>query len=119
MNGCTTASDSSVTVGSIQVVGWIDDRDAGEHVRHIDPITERRRRGRELHARIDALCFSGIVGDVHRDEMPGRHEIAHGICQIQLALRVDRLKPVERGPEQLGLEDVDRGVRLADRELLG
>ena len=51
--------------------------------------------------------------------MPGADEVAHGVGQVELALRVDGLQPVERGPEQLGPEDVDRGVRLADRELLG
>ena len=112
-------SASSVTVGSIQVVEGIDDRDPGKHVRDVDPIAERGGRGGELDARVDAFRLTGVIRDVNCNAVPGADEIAHGVGQVQLALCIDGLQPVERGPEQIRPEDVDRGVRLADRELLG
>ena len=50
--------------------------------------------------------------------LPAGDDVADGVGQVELALRVVRLQPVERRPERLGAEDVDGGVRLADRELL-
>ena len=112
-------SAASVTVGSIQVRLRIDDRDAGEHVLHVDPVAEGRSGRGELDAGVHALRLVGIGRDVHGDAVPGLDEVAHGVGQVQLTLGVDGLQPVERRPEQIGPEDVDRGVRLADRELLG
>ena len=97
----------------------IDDRDAGEHVRVVDPVAQHGGRGGELDARVDALGLVGIGSDVDDDAVAGADEIAHGVRQVQLALGVGGLETAERRPEQIGLEDVDRGVRLADRELLG
>ena len=53
------------------------------------------------------------------DALAARDEIADGVGQVELALDVVRLEPVERGPEQIGAEDVDRRVALLDRQLLG
>ena len=46
------------------------------------------------------------------------HDTAHGIGEVELALRVGRRELVERRPERLRAEHVDGRVRLADRELL-
>ncbi len=46
-------------------------------------------------------------------------EVANRIGQVELALSVVGLEPVEGGPEQVGLEDVDRGVALRQLELIG
>ena len=96
----------------------VDDRDTGEHVRGVDPVAERGGGGGELDARVDALRLVGVGRDVDDDAVAGIDEVAHGVGQVQLALCVDGLQPVERRPEQIGPEDVDRRVRLADRELL-
>ena len=50
---------------------------------------------------------------------PCADEVAHGVGQVQLPLDVRRLETVERRPEEITAEDVDRRVRLFDRELLG
>ncbi len=47
------------------------------------------------------------------DEQPDR------VGHVQLALRVVALEPLERRPELLRREDVDPGVELAERTLLG
>ncbi len=54
---------------------------------------------------------------MHGDRVASGDEVADGIRQVELTLRIDRLQPVERGPEKRALEDVDRGVRLGNREL--
>ena len=46
-------------------------------------------------------------------------EEAERVGDIELALGVVRLEPVEHRPELLGAEDVDAGVDLAQLELLG
>ena len=51
--------------------------------------------------------------------LAARDEVADGVGQVELALGVVRLEPVERRPEQVAAEDVDRGIALAERELLG
>jgi len=55
---------------------------------------------------------------VHRDGLAASDQVAHGVGQVELALGVLRLEPLERRPELRRLEDVDRGVDLADRQLL-
>ena len=49
---------------------------------------------------------------------PGDQDLDH-VRQIQLALHVLRLQLLDRRPERVGPEDVDRRVDLADRQLLG
>ena len=93
-------------------------RDAGEHVRDVDPVAQRRGGGGELDACVDALGLAGIVRDVDGDPVAVLHEVAHGVGQVQLSLGVGRLEAVERRPEEIASEDVDRRVRLSDRELL-
>ena len=53
------------------------------------------------------------------DALAAVDEVADGVGQVELALGVVRLEPLERRPEQVGAEDVDRGVALLERELLG
>ena len=72
-------------------------------------------RGRsELDARVDALGLTCVRRNVDGNRVPGCNEVADGVGQVQLTLRIDRLQPVERRPEELGAEDVDRRVRLVD-----
>ena len=88
-------------------------------MRAVDPLAERGRCGGELDARVDALGLGRIGGDVGDDPLAARDEIAHGVGEVELALDVVRLEPVERRPEQVAAEDVDRGVALLDLQLLG
>ena len=96
----------------------IGDRDAGEHVRGVDAVAECRCCCRKFDPRVDALGLACVRCDVDGNRVPVRDEIAHRIREVELALSIDGLQPVERGPEELRPEDVDRGVRLVDRELL-
>ena len=50
---------------------------------------------------------------------PGGDENLDRVGQVELALHVLRLELLERRPERVAPEDVDRGVHLADRKLLG
>ena len=96
----------------------VDDRDAREHVRLVDAVAKRCGRIGELGARVHALGLGGIGGDVGGDTLAILNEMAHGVGQVQLALRVRRVDPVERGPDPVGGEDVDRRVDLVHGELL-
>ena len=49
---------------------------------------------------------------------PSRDDDLDRVGEVQLALHVVRLDPLERGPEHVGAEDVDRRVDLADLLLL-
>ena len=95
------------------------DRHAGVHVRKVDPVAKRSSGGGELGAGVHALGLAGVGGEMSDDALPAAHEIADGVGQVELALGVVRLEPVERRPEQVGPEDVDRRVALAQLELLG
>ena len=113
-------SGSSVTVGSIQVVRRIDDRDAGEHVGGVDPVAERGGGGGELDARVDALGLVGIRarrGRRRGGRAPTRSRTASVRYSSPWALT--GCSRSSAGQSRSRLEDVDRGVRLADRELLG
>ena len=99
--------------------GWVEDRHAGVHVREVDPVAKRCRGGGELGAGVHALGLGRVVGEMSHDALAAAHEIADGVGQVELALRVVRLEPVQGRPEQVGPEDVDRGVALAKLELLG
>src|SRR5262249_62312964 len=97
----------------------VEDGDAREHVPLVDPPTERGPRRRQLDARVHAFDDSRVRRLVDPHRVAVLDEEAHGIRQVQLTLRVPRLKPIEGGPELRGLKNVDRGVHLVDRELLG
>ena len=96
----------------------IDDRDAGEHVRLVDAVAKHGCRIGELGARVHALGLGGIGGDVSGDMLAILNEMPYSVGQVQLALCVRRVDPVERGPEPVGGEDVDRRVDLVHGELL-
>ena len=97
----------------------VDDRHAGEHVRLVDPVAELRPRPPRAPTRVFTPSVSiGISSLVHRDPLALRDEERDGVGQIELALRVVRRQTVEHRPQPLGPEDVDRGVDLADGELL-
>ncbi len=55
---------------------------------------------------------------MHGDGVTVLDEEADRVGQVELALGVLRLEAVEHGPELLAAEDVDRGVDLADLQLL-
>ena len=96
MNGCTTVSGSSVTVGSIQVV-------AGSTI--VTPASMcasliRSRRAAAAAASstrvLTPSVSAGSARDVDDDLSPALDEVAHGVGEVQLALDVRRLQPVER-----------------------
>jgi len=84
----------------------------------VDPVAEDRRRRRELGAGVDAVGLARVGGDVRRDRLPRLDEQADHVGQVELALDVVWLEPVEQQPEGVVAEDVDRAVDLADLELL-
>ena len=72
----------------------------------------------ELDARVHAVGLAVILGDVRGDLLAGGDEDLDRVGQVELALDVLRLQLLERGPELVGAEDVDRRVDLADRALV-
>ena len=105
-------------VGSIQVVCWIDDRDPGEHVLFVDAVPQGGGRGSELGARVHALGLDRIGCDVRGDTLAILDQCADRVGEVQLALLVRGVELLERGPDAIGREDVDRGVDLVDGELV-
>ena len=97
----------------------IDDRHAGEHVLLVDAIPELGRGDRQLGAGIDAERSAGVGADPRSCAAPGLDDVAHAVGEIELALGVVRLEPLQRRPEMRSVEDVDRRVELSDRALLG
>ena len=94
----------------------IVDRHAGEHVSQVDAVAQDTSGIGKLGPRIDTRprttrrrCDGDLVAV--SDEQADR------VGQVDLALGVVRLDPVERRPELLGAEHVDRGVRLLELEL--
>ncbi len=92
----------------------IDDRDAGEHVLLVDPVTQYRSCVCELCARVDTVGLSRVRGDVRGDPATVGGDDLDRVGEIELALHVVWLDPVECGPQRLGAKDVDGGVDLAD-----
>ena len=119
MYGWTTTSGSISTPASIQVDGRVDDRDAGQHVRLVDPVAEGGCGERELGARVHALGLERIACELHGAGLAVGHEQAERVGHVQLALSVVRVEALESRPQLVGAEDVDAGVDLAQRELLG
>ena len=96
----------------------IDDRDAGEHVRLVDAVAEHGGGRGELGARVDALGLGGIGGDVRGDALAVLDEEAHGVGQVQLALRVAAAR-AGRAPARAARRGRRRSrVDLVDRELV-
>ena len=135
-NGPTSTPDAILTLPRMTVNGWIVTSFSistspsihvdcgstivtpGEHVRLVDAVAQRGGGRCELGARVDSLDLARIVGDVHRNRLAVLHEEADCVGEVELALRVLRLQPLERGPELLAGEDVDRRVDLAELELV-
>ena len=81
----------------------VDDRDAGEHVRVVDPVAQSAAAAAASSTRVLTPSVStGIGRDVHRDALAGSDEVADGVGEVELALRVVRLEPVERRPQRVG-----------------
>src|SRR5207302_2261915 len=97
--------------------GGIDDRDAGEHVRLVDPVAEARGDERELGTGVDPFDLPRDGGGVHGDGVAATDEQSERVGDVELALRVVRLEPVESGPQLLVAEHVDARVRLVELEL--
>ena len=83
-------------------------------MREVDPVAKGRPGGSELGTRVHSFRLGRVGGDVRHDADSATDKVADGIGQVELALGVVRLEPVERGPEHVGPEDVDRGVALAE-----
>ena len=97
----------------------IDERDAGEHVALVDAVADHVGGSGELDAGVHALGLARVGRDVRGHGLAVLDEEAHGVGEVELALCVLRLEPLERRPEEVGANDVDRGVHLVDLELLG
>ena len=97
--------------------GGIDDRHTVEHVPQVDPVAQDGGGLGELGPGVDA-DLERLGGDVNRDGLAGGDEEPDRVGQVDLALSVLRLDAIERRPEGFPPEDVDRGVRLAQSELL-
>src|SRR5712691_6958167 len=82
--------------------GGIDDGHAGEHVRLVDPVPQRGGHRGELDTRVDPLHLPGHGRSVDCDRVAVYDEQPQGIRQIELAMRVVRLEPLEGRPESLG-----------------
>ena len=80
----------------------IDDADAGIHVRAENPVAEVRRSGGELGSRVDPVDLLGVRGGVHGRRAAALDDVPDRVGQIELALRVAGIEPVERSPELLG-----------------
>ena len=93
-----TASGSMDTSGSIQVVAGIDDGDAGFEVRGDDLVAEPRAGGSEIGPGVHAFANTGVRRTVHGDEPPVIHEVAHGVGEVELALRVVGVEPARAHP---------------------
>ena len=96
----------------------VDDRDAAQHVLLVDAVAQDRAGLCELDPRVHAFRLAVILGDVRRHLLAGGDEDLDRVGQVELALDVLRLQLLERGPELVGAEDVDRRVDLADRALV-
>ncbi len=96
----------------------VDDRDPREHVCFVDPVAECSGGRGELDARVHPFRLGRIVGFECEDALAVVDEVPHGVGEVELALRVGRIEPVERRPERLSTEDVDRRVDFVEGELL-
>ena len=94
----------------------IFDRHAGEHVSQVDAVAQDTSSIGKFGPRVDT-GLERLGGDADRDLVAVSDEQADRVGQVELALGVVRLDPVERRPELLGPEHVDRGVRLLELEL--
>ena len=93
----------------------VDDRHPGQHVFSVHTRAQEGGGVGQLGAGVHALDFVRVRRLEHRHHLPGLDQQPHRISQIELALRVDRLDPVERGPQFVSREHVDGGVDLPDR----
>ena len=117
VNGWIVESGSSSTSGSIHVV-------AGSTIVAPASMCSRLMRSRRTAAATASstrvLTPSTSVASrrrVHCHALALANEVADGVGQVELALVVVRPQAIERRPELLGGEDVDRGVHLVEREL--
>ena len=89
--------------------GGIDDRHAGEHVVAVDPVAEDSRRRSASSARVLTPSTSnGSAAMMRRDRLAVADEKPDRVGEVELALGVVRLEPLERRPELSRCEDVDR-----------
>jgi hypothetical protein len=96
----------------------VDDRHAGQHVRFVDPVSERSGCGSQLCSCVHTLGLHRISSLVHRNTPSVRDEERDRIRQIELTLRVVRREPIEHRPQPIRSEHVDGRVDLSYRALL-
>ena len=72
----------------------------------------------QLDPGVDALGLERVGGRVDCDPLACLDEQADRVGQVELALGVRRLEPVERRPERGASEDVDRRVDLSQLQLV-
>ncbi len=118
MNGWIVAVGLDLDVGLDPGRLRVDDGDAGQHVLLVDAVAECSGRFRELGAGVHALGLGRVGSDVGGDTLAILNEIDDGVGEVQLPLAVVRVELLERRPDPVGVEDVDRRVDLVDRELL-
>ena len=104
-----------VDVGS----GRVDHRHAGNHVSFVDAHPQVQLRGRELGAVVDAGKRT-VVLDLDRDHRPMvRASQRHQLREVQLPGDGRGLHVADAGAQPCGIEGVDAGVDLVDRQFLG
>ena len=118
MNGCTTASGSSIASASIHVL-------SGSTI--VTPASMcaslMRSRSAAAAAASSTRVFTPSVSTgspplCTATRSPSSTRMRDRVGQVELALRVVRRQPVEHRPQPICAEDVDRRVDLAHRALL-
>ena len=77
----------------------VDDRDAGEHVGAVRAVAQERRRLGQVGAGVDPERRGRVRMAVADHRAAGSDERADGVGQVELALVVLGIEPLERGPQ--------------------
>ena len=85
----------------------IDNGDARLEMAGDDLIAELPRGSREIGSSVHAFADTRILRTVHGDLPSVIHQMAHGVGEVELALRVVRVEVGEPLPERVGVEGVD------------
>ena len=117
--GSTIVSRADLDPDLDQRAGRVDDRDARERVRAVDPLLGEPPHLRELDARVDAERQRRVGDHVRADRLALGAQQRQHVGQVELALRVVGAQLLQRLEQVAARERVDAGVDLADRLLLG
>ena len=96
----------------------LDDRHTGEHVAFVDAPLRLLAHGCEPGAVVDPEQHRGILDAQRGDVLLARPQQRDHVGQVELALRVGGADLGERVEQRAGVEGVDAGVDLVDRELM-